>query len=175
MAEVDDDSSVVVVEEAVEELFLSDFSSSNNAESSSILMVPSWLVSKAEKISLNDDSESSEEAEEDSLGGGGGGIPPGGGGGIDPSLPCGGSGGFMFLSAAISSSVLILPLLSVSRREKISLADELDELADVNSDELIDPSPSLSKSLIICAAISSKLGFDILEAEAEEVYDAYEL
>lgn len=82
----------------------------------------------------------------------------------------------MFLSAEMSSSVLMLPLLSVSRRVKISLADELDELAVVNSDELIEPSPSLSIVLIICAAISSKLGFDDCEAEElEEVYDAYEL
>jgi hypothetical protein len=150
---------------------------SNSALNSSCEIEPSWFVSNAEKISLKDELLELSEEDEESLGGGGGGIPPGGGGGIPPSAPCGGSGGFIFLRAATSSSVLIVPLLLVSRVEKISLAELLFEEAAENSLELTEPSPSVSKVVSISAAISSKLGFELCDAEeVEEVlYDAYEL
>ena len=165
---------LLVDADEAEVLFSSSLGSSKSAISSSMLMVPSSLVSSAAKTSLVVLS-LSDDADVDSLGGGGGGIPPGGGGGIPPSFSDP-SGGFMFLSAATSSSVLILPLLSVSRMEKISLADELLEDAAENSLELTEPSLSVSNAVSISDAISSKLGFELcVVEEIEEVYDAYEL
>lgn len=147
----------------------------NRAVSSSALILPSLLVSNAEKIFEMSDEllVLSDELEDESLGGGGG-IPPGGGGGILPSFPC---GGFIFLSAAISSSVLKLPSLFVSSLLKASAVDELllvlVELlllleldaracaAVLNSAESIEPLLLVSIELSNSLAKSSKLGLSV--------------
>ena len=155
-----------------------------SAESSSTLTLPSLFVSSAEKIllilELSEDDDVDDDESLDCCGGGGGGIPP-----CAPACapPCCGSGGFIFLSAAISSDVLKLPSLFVSSLLNKSVVDELLLVVELllftvvlllfepdnactavlNSVLSIPPLLLVSIEVNSFCAISSKFGFAICE------------